>query len=200
MAAHNAHADIDQTMAEGHVRSVEHVIELLEPSMVIEALSIGPVNPSFGASGCFYIAVRNGPVPLLPTLKMTDFSEEGINETPFIAHWRGPVSPHVLSIGEPQQFGLLGISAWPSENPVLFVWAQDGKRIPVTRDLPLERQEPVEFVVTFYGKYTVVARRTGGVTHEEERVLGKRRYRVAPDTSDQAQYKYKVVTEEPLPV
>jgi nucleoside phosphorylase len=187
-------------MAEDHVRSVEHVIELLKLSMAIDALSVGPVNPTFGATGCFYIAVRNGPVPLWPTLKMADFSDGALNETPFIAHWRGPVSPHFLSVGEPQQFGLLGIATLPSQNPVLFIWAQGGTRMPVTRDLPLERQEPVEFVVTFYGKYTVVARRTGELNHEEEKVLAKRKYRVAPDTSHQAQFKYKVVSEEVLPV
>ena len=186
--------------AEGHSHSVGHAIELPKPSMTIGALSVGSVNPSFGATGCFYISVRNGPVSLWPTLKMTDFSDEALNETPFIAHWRGLISPHYLSVWDPQQFGLLGIAASPGRNPALFVWAQDNIRIPVTRDLPLERQEPIEFVVTFYGRYTVVARRIGELNHEDEKVLAKRKYRVAPDTNCQAQFKYKVVSEEVLSI
>jgi hypothetical protein len=88
----------------------------------------------------------------------------------------------------------------PSQNPVLFVWVQGDTRVPVTRDQPIERQESVEFVVTFYGKYTIVARRTGELNHEDEKVLAKRKYRVAPDTSRQAQFKYKVVSEEILSI
>jgi glycosyltransferase involved in cell wall biosynthesis len=218
MLIHDAYVGMDHNMAEDHVRSVEHVIqslkplmttgalgvgpvnpESLKPSMTIGSLSIGPVNPGFGATGCFYIEVRNGPVPLWPTLKISDFSEGTLNETPFTAHWRGPVSPHFLFEGEPQQLGLLGIASLAGQNPLLFVWAQGDFRIPVTRDLPLERQEPVEFVVTFYGRYTVIARRTGDRDYEEERIFAKRKYRVAPDTSDQVQFRYRVVSEEVLP-
>ncbi len=108
-------------------------------------------------AGCslFFVDVTNGPVPakvqLLVNSVVDSFGTRHVEHS-WEGHWRGRPAEFDGSLSEHEegQYGLLGIGKHlGSGNPALFIWSRDevqpGKEpkrvfVPISRDLPLEKQ------------------------------------------------------------
>jgi hypothetical protein len=128
------------------------------PFVVLSHLKLA-IGSWGGATGLFYVRLRNGPVPAKIKIKIVEVDSPGIavTERTWEGHWRGlpPDFNSHLGPKERSEYGLIGIGVQAvSRHPALFIWSNEGATTgtfpPVSLDAPLDQQgvTRVDIVVT----------------------------------------------------